>query len=192
MKDINMAKFTINDMLGKKLLKTGDMLLVYREDDKYLGNGDRTKNQFGLGQNKMGEILMWVRGELQKQSEPAQDQASSAVPTPSNEQPAQDTTADHNTQQLSDDTKSSESSAQQSDSKENGNDPAQPETQPEPQPEQTAGESNSKGKSKQDPNNEEKVTNVLAALPASSAARLAPPPKNAIPPVTRRRPQRGN
>jgi hypothetical protein len=64
MREVNLFKFGSNEPLCKKLLNTGDLQLMYKEADKYLGNGERNKTRVGSGENRMGEALMWVRGEL--------------------------------------------------------------------------------------------------------------------------------
>lgn len=69
MREVNLFKFGSNEPLCKKLLNTGDLQLVYKEADKYLGNGERNKNRVGSGENMMGEALMWVRGELVRRKE---------------------------------------------------------------------------------------------------------------------------
>lgn len=55
------AKFIQNNMLSNKLLKTQNAILQENsKKDTYWGNGGDTNN----GKNKLGEILMKVRGEF--------------------------------------------------------------------------------------------------------------------------------
>jgi hypothetical protein len=68
MREVNLFKFGSNDQLCKKLLSTGEMHLVYKDNDKYLANGDRSKNRVGAGENMVGEALMWVRCELDRRT----------------------------------------------------------------------------------------------------------------------------
>jgi hypothetical protein len=69
MREVNLFKFGSNETLCKKLLNTGGLHLVYKEADKYLGNGEKNKNRVGPGENMMGEALLWVRGELVRRKE---------------------------------------------------------------------------------------------------------------------------
>jgi len=56
-----LAKFRQHPSLREKLLATGDALLVeHSKRDRYWGNGGD-----GLGKNRLGQILMQVREELQ-------------------------------------------------------------------------------------------------------------------------------
>ena len=60
MKDIVLAKFTQNQFLKEKLLATGDAYLI--EGNTW---GDRVWGQVnGVGQNRLGKILMEVRDML--------------------------------------------------------------------------------------------------------------------------------
>eukprot|EP00741_Cyanophora_paradoxa_P017610 tig00021012_g17010.t1 len=61
------AKFQQNERIRKKLLGTGDRVLVERTAlDSYWGDGPT-----GLGQNRLGVLLMQVRDELKKTSTPS-------------------------------------------------------------------------------------------------------------------------
>ena len=64
MYNIVKAKFMQNDVLRRDLIDTGDAILIEGNDwgDRYWG----VDNKFGLGQNKLGNILMRVRDELKQ------------------------------------------------------------------------------------------------------------------------------
>lgn len=60
MLEVCRAKFTQNPELGQKLLDTGDAILIEGNDW-----GDKTWGMVnGVGQNKLGKILMKIREEL--------------------------------------------------------------------------------------------------------------------------------
>ena len=60
MYEVCFAKFTQNPELGKKLVETGDATLVEGNDW-----GDKTWGMVkGVGQNKLGKILMKIREEI--------------------------------------------------------------------------------------------------------------------------------
>lgn len=58
------AKFTQHPELGRRLLETGDSLLVeHTRNDRYWADGGD-----GSGKNRLGELLMQVRDKLRKQA----------------------------------------------------------------------------------------------------------------------------
>lgn len=188
MKEINMAKFTLNETLGQKLLKTRDILLVYREEDRYLANGDKNRNNFGAGQNKMGEILMWVRSELLKRQQGGGD--IGATKRNQKEVPHENGTADAATKAPKEGTEKGDVK----EGKSNGVDSsASSSTKQKPakeKKEQVKSKDKAKNKGKKNRGSEKNGESVLAWVPASSTARLASP-KPAIPQMSRRPPQRG-
>lgn len=62
MEDALIAKFSQNLDIKKKLIETGDAILVeHRKVDRYWGDGGN-----GTGKNRLGELLMWVRTILKE------------------------------------------------------------------------------------------------------------------------------
>ena len=60
MQEAVLAKFSQHETLRELLLSTGDALIVeHTKNDRYWGDGGD-----GSGQNKLGQILMDVRGKL--------------------------------------------------------------------------------------------------------------------------------
>lgn len=65
MKEVLWAKFTLNDDLEKKLLNTGDAILIETsKSDGFWGIGRK-----GKGENMLGKLLMEVRGEIKARIE---------------------------------------------------------------------------------------------------------------------------
>ena len=64
----NICKFAQNRDLGDSLLGTGDVKLVYTNQDEYWGHGTA-----GYGLNKMGRMLMLIRSSLQRLQDASDD-----------------------------------------------------------------------------------------------------------------------